>query len=342
MLARDAGAAKRKLRQGTQEGNMLEAVGLSSREITVYQALMTRPGADAARLAADCGMTETQTAGVLLRLVQDGLAVRHGRPPRYEAAAPDVALGELIGRQEERLSAARTEMHRLTQLFRDAGATQDEGAAIEVVSGGAAVALRISRLYDAAQREVRCLDRPPYPQRAFERPQAPARQHRDGVGYRTVYSREALAWPGRFQGDVLAGAASGEQARVRANLPVKLVLADDAVAVLPIPAEGAESAFVIRSGALLRALAALFEHEWSQAVPLVAGPRRSPDQLDQPDERTRSLLSLLAAGLTDEAVSRALGWSARTTQRRISALLQELGVTTRFQAGAAARDRGWL
>lgn len=320
---------------------MLEAVGLSSREITVYQALMTRPGADAARLAADCGMTETQTAGVLLRLVQDGLAVRHGRPPRYEAAAPDVALGELIGRQEERLTAARTEMNRLTQLFRDAGATQDEGAAIEVVSGGAAVALRISRLYDTAQREVRCLDRPPYPQRPFERAQQPSR-HKEGVGYRTVYSREALAWPGRFQGDVLVGAASGEQARVRANLPVKLVLADETVAVLPMAADGAESAFVIRSGALLRALAALFEHEWSQGVPLVAGPRRSPDQIDQPDERTRSLLSLLAAGLTDEAVSRALGWSARTTQRRISALLQELGVTTRFQAGAAARDRGWL
>ncbi|MBR7837919.1 hypothetical protein KDL01_31890 [Actinospica durhamensis] len=319
---------------------MLEAVGLSSREITVYQALMTRPGADAARLAADCGMTETQTAGVLLRLVQDGLAVRHGRPPRYEAAAPDVALGELIGRQEERLSAAKTEMHRLTQLFRDAGATQDDGAAIEVVSGGAAVALRISRLYDAAQRQVRCFDRPPYPQR----PGGPAAQvrRRDELSYRTVYSREALAWPGRFQDDVLPGASSGEQARVRANLPVKLVLADEALAVLPIAADGGESAFVIRSCALLQALSALFEHEWSHAVPLVAGPRRSPDQTDQPDERTRALLSLLAAGLTDEALSRALGWSARTTQRRISALLQELGVTTRFQAGAAARDRGWL
>ena len=320
---------------------MLEAVGLSSREITVYQALMARPGADAARLAADCGMTETQTAGVLLRLVQDGLAVRHGRPARYEAAAPDVALGELIGRQEERLSAARTEMQRLTQLFRDAGASQDEGAAVEVVCGGAAVALRISRLYDAAQRQVRCLDRPPYAQPPGAAQAHPVRR-REGLVYRTVYSREALAWPGRFKDDVLSGAASGEQARVRTQLPVKLVLADDTLAVLPTAADGGESAFVIRSGALVQALSALFEHEWSHALPLVAGPRRSPDQSDQPDERTRALLSLLAAGLTDEALSRALGWSARTTQRRISALLQELGVSTRFQAGAAARDRGWL
>jgi DNA-binding NarL/FixJ family response regulator len=105
---------------------------------------------------------------------------------------------------------------------------------------------------------------------------------------------------------------------------------------------GTDTAFVIRSSALLAALGALFEHEWSRAVPLVAGPRRSLDDADQPDEKTKALLSLLASGLTDEAVSRALGWSARTTQRRISALLQELGVSTRFQAGAAARERGWL
>ena len=154
----------------------------------------------------------------------------------------------------------------------------------------------------------------------------------------------ALAVPGRFQQDIELSSASGEQARVRETLPTKLIMADEALAVVPTATDEAlaEVAYVIRSSALLAALAALFEHEWSRGVPLVAGPRQSPDQLDQPDEKTRALLSLLAGGLTDEAVSRALGWSARTTQRRIAALLKELGVSTRFQAGAAARDRGWL
>ena len=325
---------------------MLEAVGLSTREITVYQALMSRPGADAAKLAADCGLPESEVGGVLLRLAQDGLAVQSGRPARYEAAAPDVALAELIGRQEERLGAARAEMHRLTQLFRDAGAAGDAGS-VEVVNGSAAVAARMSRLHESALHLVRTFDRPPYPQspggQSPGKP-APPQRTREGVVCRTVYSREALAWPGRFQGDILAGCASGEHARVRASLPTKLVLADDTAAIVPISLEdpSVQSAFVIRSSALLAALAALFEHEWSRAVPLVAGPRQAPDQADQPDTQTSALLSLLAGGLTDEAVARALGWSARTTQRRIAALLKELGVSTRFQAGAAARDRGWL
>lgn len=322
---------------------MLEAVGLSTREITVYQALMTRPGADAAGLAADCALAEAEVAGVLLRLVQDGLAVQSGRPARYEAAAPDVALAELIGRQEERLNAARHEMRRLAQLFRDCGTVGDAGA-VEVVNGSAAVAVRVDRLYESAQARVRSFDRPPYPQHPAAGSARQERRRRDGVEYRTVYSRDALAWPGRFQQDILAGGAGGEHARVRANLPTKLLIADDSLAVVPITVDenSGESVFVIRSAPLLAALAALFEHEWSRAVPLVAGPRRSPDDLDQPDEKTRALLSLLAGGLTDDAVSRALGWSARTTQRRIAALLRELGVSTRFQAGAAARDRGWL
>jgi sugar-specific transcriptional regulator TrmB len=322
---------------------MLEAVGLSTREITVYQALLTRPGADAGRLAAECALSEAEVGAVLLRLVQDGLVVQSGRPARYEAAAPDVALGELIGRQEQRLSAARLEMQRLTQMFRDAGAPGDTGA-VEVVSGASAVSVRVNRVYEAARGQVRAFDRPPYVQRPAENLASQRRRHHEGVIFRTIYSRDALAVPGRFKQDIELSGESGEQARVRETLPTKLIMADEALAVVPTATDEAlaEVAYVIRSSALLAALAALFEHEWSRGVPLVAGPRQSPDQLDQPDEKTRALLSLLAGGLTDEAVSRALGWSARTTQRRIAALLKELGVSTRFQAGAAARDRGWL
>jgi sugar-specific transcriptional regulator TrmB len=295
------------------------------------------------RLAAECALSEAEVGAVLLRLVQDGLVVQSGRPARYEATAPDVALGELIGRQEQRLSAARLEMQRLTQMFRDAGAPGDTGA-VEVVSGASAVSVRVNRVYEAARGQVRAFDRPPYVQRPAENLASQRRRHREGVTFRTIYSRDALAVPGRFQQDIELSSASGEQARVRETLPTKLIMADEALAVVPTATDEAlaEVAYVIRSSALLAALAALFEHEWSRGVPLVAGPRQSPDQLDQPDEKTRALLSLLAGGLTDEAVSRALGWSARTTQRRIAALLKELGVSTRFQAGAAARDRGWL
>jgi DNA-binding NarL/FixJ family response regulator len=44
----------------------------------------------------------------------------------------------------------------------------------------------------------------------------------------------------------------------------------------------------------------------------------------------------------DEAIARALGTSVRTVRRHITALLEMLGVNSRFAAGAAAAKRGWI
>ena len=46
--------------------------------------------------------------------------------------------------------------------------------------------------------------------------------------------------------------------------------------------------------------------------------------------------------MTDASIARSLTWSMRTTQRRMAQLMSELGVNSRFQAGLAVRDRGWL
>ncbi|HEX5861291.1 MAG TPA: helix-turn-helix domain-containing protein, partial [Nocardioides sp.] len=59
-------------------------------------------------------------------------------------------------------------------------------------------------------------------------------------------------------------------------------------------------------------------------------------------ELRRFLLQQLAAGAKDEQIARVLGISLRTVRRRVADLLSELGVDTRFQAGAEAVRRGWL
>jgi DNA-binding NarL/FixJ family response regulator len=59
-------------------------------------------------------------------------------------------------------------------------------------------------------------------------------------------------------------------------------------------------------------------------------------------ERDRTIITLMAAGATDEAIARRLDLSRRTVVRRIAALLDRLGATTRFQAGVQAAKRGLL
>jgi hypothetical protein len=162
------------------------------------------------------------------------------------------------------------------------------------------------------------------------------------VRYRVIYDRQALSWPGRLANDIPASIEAGEQARVRPELPLKMVIGDDRMAILPISSAEREpgAAYVIYRSSLLDALSLLFEAEWERASPLHAVD--SGPVADQPDRETRQLLELLAAGVTDEGIARSLGCSMRTAQRRIQALLAELGATTRFQAGRSAQARGWL
>ena len=59
------------------------------------------------------------------------------------------------------------------------------------------------------------------------------------------------------------------------------------------------------------------------------------------DETDRQLLTLLLAGLTDQAVASQLGMSLRSVQRRISTLMAKVGAATRIQLGWHAARNGW-
>jgi hypothetical protein len=166
-----------------------------------------------------------------------------------------------------------------------------------------------------------------------------------GVAYRVIYDSAALAIPGRMYDDILPSSAAGEQARTRPELPIKLIISDDQLALIPaaVTSRSIDTTFVIHRSPILDALIALFEAEWAKATP-VPGTRAVPDShaADMPDAETAALLAMLAAGMTDTSIARSLSWSMRTTQRRMRQLMTDLGVTSRFQAGVAAREKGWL
>jgi DNA-binding NarL/FixJ family response regulator len=98
------------------------------------------------------------------------------------------------------------------------------------------------------------------------------------------------------------------------------------------------SVLMVRPGRLLDALGALFEAIWSSATP-VSSPSPPAGPLDEHD---RAVLSLLVAGLTDDAVGARLGMSRRTVARRVQRLMSETGAHSRLQLGWWARERNWL
>lgn len=127
----------------------------------------------------------------------------------------------------------------------------------------------------------------------------------------------------------------GEEVRVIDAMPTRLFVISGTHAVVPEPLGYAdEPRLLVRQGALVEALTLLFELYWERSVAL-------PETGARLDERA-FLVRQLASGAKDEQIARTLGLSLRTVRRRVAELMIELGVDSRFQAGAEAVRRGWL
>jgi DNA-binding transcriptional regulator GbsR (MarR family) len=335
----------RQVAETRHDENELDAVGMPPIDGALYAILVRHPRTTAAELSEQCGLSVQLVSRALSRLTANGMTSRvPGRPARYLAAAPDIALGTLLARKEAELRGARATVHRLTEVFREASRFTHPAELVEVVTGVENINNRVGHLQASARAEIKGFDKPPYVRSPGHNHGAEHQRLVEGIRYRVIYDREALAWPGRLAGDILPSSAQGEVGRVRPELPMKLILADDRMAIIPISSSEhvVDAAYVIHPSALLEALVTLFEAEWARAQPLAQAIGRAPVPEEGPDRETRALLVLLAAGQTDAGISRSLGWSLRTTQRRVRQLLEDLHATTRFQAGIAAHARGWL
>lgn len=308
--------------------------------------LIENPRSSAADVARQCELPARLAARTLAALARRGLASRlPGRQVSYLAVAPDVSLQPMLARREDELLYVRTTIHELTAAFHRSSRHTHPAELVEVVTGVQNIASRAFALQEGAQSSVRGIDKPPYAMpNADTNADREYQRLREGIEYRILYDVESVRRPGKLD-DIRASSQRGEKARILTNAPLKLWMVDDAAALIPIRGSGyaVDAAFVIHPSTLLDALVALFELEWRRGVPVRAftvDGAGAPAEV-APDEPTRALLGLLAAGLTDEAIARTLSVSLRTVQRRIHDLLLELGVTTRFQAGLAARERGW-
>ncbi|WP_086773168.1 helix-turn-helix transcriptional regulator [Streptomyces bobili] len=323
---------------------MLGAIGLDERHESAYRALVSVGAADVPDLARRLALGEQDTERALRRLERHGLAAQSsGRPGRWVAAPPGVALGALLTRQRHELEQAELTAALLAEAYRAAAAEPSVHDLVEVVTGAAAVSQRFLQIQLGATDEVCALvTGTPVAVTGVDNDaeeQAAAR----GVRYRVVLERAVLDQPDGVT-ELTAALGRDEQVRVVDEVPTKLVVADGSLALVPLTVRSAEpAALVVHASGLLELLSGLFESVWRQALPLRLGERGVTEEgPDGPDATDLEILSLLLAGLTDASVAKQLGVGLRTVQRRVRRLMELAGVTTRLQLGWHAHERGWV
>ena len=309
---------------------MLESLGVSSEDESAYRLLLREPDADLATLAARLGRGRSSVTASLNRLEDIGLVTRTSqRPARWRPARPDTAVDVLVARRTAEFDEIRAASREWLTEMAVTDRYQPERL-VEIVVGRPAIASRFAHLLQVTERELLILDRPPYASAAKETDRSVRALLAAGVQVRGIYSPDSLDRPGAVE-EIHSMAEAGERSRLHPDVPMKLAIADRSQALLPLGIDAViDSALVVHTSTLLDALVRMFELLWEQSVPIVREHKAAIDM---------GLLTLLSAGLKDDAIARQLGVSPRTVARRVAELMEQLGARTRFQAGATAERR---
>jgi DNA-binding CsgD family transcriptional regulator len=266
--------------------------------------------------------------------------------PRLVPAPPDLALqgvltelGRRLMAEQERLLTGHRRLSEANRMPTPDGAGPVDGL-VEVVTDRREISRLSYSLINAARYDWLTLDNyvvetPVTEETGF----APLPVFDGQVRCRAIYETKCAEHPIGVK-TIEAAVRAGEQARLLPRVGMKMKLADEAMALLPLTPTGMSGALLVRSPVIVGALREYFELLWERAVPFGAASTDAPSS--PLTETQQAALSLLGQGLPDEVIARRMKLSVNTVRRHITAIREALGVDTRFAAGAAAVRRGWI
>ncbi|MFG3039125.1 helix-turn-helix transcriptional regulator [Streptomyces sp. NPDC048330] len=315
---------------------MWEDLGLTPVEESVYRMLIGRPDASVAEVVAESGAPHDPPGAVvtLESLEARGLVTRTPDGTRFMATSPTETLGAELVERRERLHRAELALAGLVEAYRVGSMGRGQRELMEIVEGTEAVRRRYVHMQLTARSSIDFFSTGGHRAVGPESTQE-ARALQRGVRLRGVVDEEFLSQPSGSD-NLDAALVEGTCVRTVRAIPLKLIICDGEVAMMPLHGQGTEvnPSLVLRGGPV-NVARALFEAVWERARPYT----ERTWEIEAVDAR---LMRLLLAGLTDTTAAAQLGLSTRTVQRRIQALMVRAGVSTRLQLGWHARDHRWV
>jgi DNA-binding CsgD family transcriptional regulator len=317
----------------------LDVWGLDDTAEAAYRAMLRNPELDLAGLARHLGLGADEAAEAVAELVRAHLVTRTATG--LKPAPPGTSLAALLHAElsdlEERRSRLDTVRASLAGFAADHMVGQSRAwssVPFEVFSPDEAF-VAVEDVQRGTSGEVlSChpvvdidVDSPTYID-LIESQLSAGRPMRGLYPADVVHDPHRLEWVRRW-------ARAGEDVRLLVHaLPPMAVFGNEVAMVSSTWGGGVPGHLLVRAPALVALVRELFDQYWLRATPLLP-------PAEQVDER-RQILELLMLGTKDETIARQLGISLRTVRRRIADLMDELGATTRFQAGLEAGRRGLL
>ncbi|MGP4114817.1 LuxR C-terminal-related transcriptional regulator [Streptomyces sp. 4N509B] len=331
----------------------LDTADLDAAAVRVYQLRVTHPTDGAGQLAARAGLTPVEVARAEAQLSAIGL-LQPSPGGGWVAVSPESAAESLLAPMEQEIlqhriamAATRERLHSLSGDYLEARGMRSATSSVELVDGLGNIRSVIDDLARTCSSSIDVIS--PGGTQNEEAMRAALPLDLDVLG-RGVRLRLLLQYSARGHRATVQYVEeiveAGAQVRCTGVLPSRLLCYDRDCVVLPRdPAQTGAGVALIRDTAVLAFVGQLFTHYWDAAEDFLADPEdgaaeAAPDAA--PHGIERDVLQLMAAGKTNEAIAAQLGVSRRSVSRLVGRLMDRLGATNRFQAGALAARRGWL
>ena len=327
---------------------MLEPLGVDEATFAVYHALLSHPDSTPEQIAALVDRTPTEVQELMDNLRRLELLVPTWTNPDGEHAVhPRVGLAGLAERRRTELNNALGELREaeasvevIAEQYNELLTSRSSGD-VEVLKGRANASRRIEELALKAKETFWGLVPAHFDDTVPKSERSPDFEHLGrGLKMRTVYLQSMTASKQAVEYAAMMHKLGGE-VRMTPTLPMRLLIFDQEIAIMPMDPENPTAGAVIhRTPAVVSVALALFDAYWSRATDMFDADDRDDETPLTPHES--EVLRLLAGGAKDEQVARLLGISLRTARRITANLSERLDAASRFELGVAAAKRGWV
>lgn len=250
----------------------LVRLGLTTYEARAYVALIRRDSFTAAQVARQSGLPRQRIYDVLSSLVGKGMAsTRPGAVVKYAAIDPEPAIERLVAFRREAMAEVERDAAALVSTLRPefaAGqAHSDPLEYIEVLRDRGAINERFAELQAGVKREILVFTKPPYA--------TPPQENVEGIEVtrshvaRSVYEFSVFDDAETTEG-VRRFIEAGEMARFVDQVPLKLVIIDEAIVMFgmqdPVGGSSELTIMVVEHPALASTLKISFESVWDDGL----------------------------------------------------------------------------
>lgn len=266
------------MNKGEEYTKKLMELGLSLREARIYLALLRKNTFTATEIAKVSGIPRQKIYELLDNLIKKGICVEKiGKVKRYKAVEPHFAFRSLIDQYKSDFKIKLGKDKKLAlELSNDLSVLYDKTREqmdpleyIEVLKDNKQIHRRWLSLESEAKREILAFTKPPYTAPVSEHLTKEIDTLKRKVKIRSIYEYDDAAKEELIK-VISLWVSAGEEARVVRELPMKLVIIDDKITLLPLSDPISEkpsiTTMIINHPGFAKAQKCVFETIWDKAT----------------------------------------------------------------------------